>query len=161
MFENELAVNEALIRQFAKTADDVPEELLFHPCVGHGHPPVWIFGHLAIIAEMGQSLIGGTVTHPAWIPMFGPKSSDIVASSDDLTKASLRTAVKENYRNLRSLAATVDPSIVSQPHSVELLLGSPVKTIGHVVSLILTSHFGFHLGQLSSCRRTAGFGPLF
>jgi hypothetical protein len=38
---------------------------------------------------------------------------------------------------------------------------TPIETFGHCVTLMLTSHFGFHLAQLSSCRRTAGHPPLF
>ncbi len=161
MLDNVIAVNEALIRQFNKTATDIPEDELFHPSVGHGHPPVWILGHLAIVGEQGQKLLGGSITHREWLPLFGMGSSDIVASSESLTRNSLTSTVNETYQTLRSLAAAADESSLSGPLNIEFFEGTPIKTIGQCVSLILTSHFGFHLAQLSCCRRTAGFGPLF
>ena len=86
MFENEIAINELQLRQFAMTAPDIPEEDLYHPSIGHGHPPIWIMGHLAITAEMGQRMLGGTVRHPQWVRLFGRGSSDIVSPQDGLTK---------------------------------------------------------------------------
>jgi hypothetical protein len=161
MIDNEIAINEVLIRQFNKTAKDIPEDELFVPCVGHGHPPIWILGHLAIVAEMGCKLLGGSIAHLKWIRLFGPDSSDIISPGDDLTKDSMVTTVNENYERLRSLAASADEKALSGPHRVALFEGTSIKTVEHCAALLLTSHFGFHLGQLSSCRRIAGFGPLF
>ena len=161
MFDNEIAINQMLIRQFKKTVVDIPEDVFFHPGLGHGHPPIWIIGHLAIVGEMAQRMIGGSITHPEWLSLFGPASSDIVSPQDGLDKPAMVAALVENYQQLRDRAAGVDESVISQPHNVGLFEGTTIKTVGHCVSLILTNHFGFHLAQLSSCRRTAGFGPLF
>jgi hypothetical protein len=161
MFEHEIAVNGQLLIYFSKVAKEIPEDSFFHPSVGHGHPPVWILGHLAIIAEMGQMKLGGSIAHPEWVPMFGPGSSDIIHQNDELNKQSMINVVKENYRQLRDLAAKADLPTISQPHNVALFEGTPIANVGHVITVILTSHFGFHLAQLSSCRRAAGFGPLF
>ena len=160
MFENEIAVNEMHLLQFNRILQDLPTDDLFHPSVGHNHPPVWILGHLAISAEMGQRLLGGTITHREWLPLFGIGSSDIIAPNDSLTKDSLSAAVVENYRKLRSMAAEADPKAMSSPHSVKVFEGTPLKTVGNCVAILLTGHFAFHLAQLSSCRRTAGFGPI-
>lgn len=161
MFESEIAINEMLSHQFATTAKDIPDEDLYHPSVGHGHPPVWIMGHLAITAEMGQRMLGGSVRHPQWVRLFGRGSSDIISPQDGLTKNDLLSDVVENYRKLREMIVHANPEAVSKPHTIEVFANSPVKTVRHCLSLILTSHFGFHLAQLSSCRRAAGFGPLF
>ena len=65
MFEREIAVNQYLLGYFANVAADMPDDSLFYPSVGHGHPPIWIMGHLAITGEMGQSLLGGTACRSA------------------------------------------------------------------------------------------------
>lgn len=161
MLENEIAVNESLIGQFNNTVNDILEDELFHPCAGHGHPPVWILGHLAIVAELGQKMLGGSVVHQEWMPLFGIGSSDIIAPDDSLTKHNLTSAVVDGYDQLRLLASKADANSVSRGHQIGFFEGTPIKTVGHCITLILTSHFGFHLGQLSSCRRSAGFGPLF
>lgn len=161
MFEREIAVNHHLLEFFGKVANDVPEDSLFHPSVGHGHPPIWILGHLAICAEMGQSILGGTVSHPEWISQFGPASTDIISPGESLSKNQMVATVTESYRQLRTAAGSAKESSMSLPHHLAIFQGSPIKTIGDCITLLLTSHFGFHLAQLSSCRRTAGFGPLF
>lgn len=161
MFENEIVVNEQLLFYFGKVVSDIPEDSLFHPSVGHGHAPVWILGHLAIIAEMGQMKLGGSIAHPEWVPLFGPDSSDIIHQNENLNKSAMVSIVAESYRQLRTLAAAADEKTIARPHNVALFEKTPIKTVGHVVTILLTSHFGFHLSQLSSCRRSAGFGPLF
>ena len=42
------------------------------------------------------------------------------------------------------------------PHAVKVLEGTPIETLGQCISHLLTSHFGFHLSQLSSCRPRGG-----
>ncbi len=161
MFEREITVNEFLAGLFERTAADIAEETLFQNSVGHGHSPVWILGHLAIVGEFGQRLLGGSVTHPDWLRLFGPGSTDSIAPSPELTKASLTAATIENYRQLRSLASTANPDAMLQPHSLSLLQGTQIKTVGDCMTHLLTSHFNFHLAQLSSCRRAAGHSYMF
>jgi hypothetical protein len=161
VFESEIAINEFLLQQFANTVGDLPEETMYVPAVGHGHPPVWILGHLTIVGEMGQRQLGGTVTHMEWLRLFGPGSSDKVAPREDLNREAMISAVTETYEQLRKLAARADESAVSRPHGIKLFEGTSIRTVKHSISLLLTNHFGFHLAQLSSCRRLAGHGPLF
>ncbi|MEM9659757.1 MAG: DinB family protein [Planctomycetota bacterium] len=161
MFENDIAINRFQLGFFDKVVADLPEAELFQAAPGHGHPPVWILGHLAVTAQMGESLLGGSVSSPQWIERFGPGSSDAVALDESLTKSSLNAAVVESYAMLQSAAAEATASQVAQRHQFDLFRGTPIETVGHVISLLLTNHFGFHLAQLSSCRRSAGFTPLF
>lgn len=161
MFENEIAVNEFQLSQFARVVADLDEGTLFQPGLGHGHPPVWILGHLAITGEMGLMLLGDKIQHRAWLPLFGPGSSDDVPQREELTLATLRQLIPETYRELRHLAAAADPAAMQQPHGIKLFENSPIQTVGHSVTLLLTNHFGFHLSQLSSCRRAAGHKALF
>lgn len=161
MFENDIAINRHQMRLFDKIAADLAEESLFEPSPGHGHPAAWVLGHLAVSGEMGQRMLGGRMAHREWLALFGPGSSDAVAPLPGLTKQTLVDAVRAAYNGLRELAAGADAEPMQQPHSISLFEGTPIETLGHCVSLLLTSHFGFHLSQLSSCRRAAGFGKLF
>ncbi len=161
MFENEIALNQLQLKQFENIMADLPEETLFMPGQGHGHPPAWILGHLAIVGEMGQTFLGGKLTHSFWVQAFGPGSNDEVQPDEGLKRAPLIAAVLSAYETLRSLASQATPADLEKPHGIELFDGTPVQTVGHAVALILTSHFGFHLAQLSSCRRDLGQGYLF
>ena len=161
MFESEIAVNENLLIQFGKIVSDIREETLFTPSAGHGHSPVWLLGHLAIVGEAGQRMLGGKITHIEWLRLFGPGSVDNIPFDPALTKSALVNAVTENYRQLRSLALVADETNVSRPHGVSVLEGTPIVTVKHCITHLLTSHFAFHLSQLSSCRRAAGYPALF
>jgi hypothetical protein len=44
---------------------------------------------------------------------------------------------------------------------VEIFRGTPIQTVEDAITALLTNHFGFHLAQLSSCRRAAGYPALF
>ncbi len=161
MFESEIAVNEFVLGKFTETIRDIPEESLFVPSPGHGHPPIWILGHLAITGEMGLKFLGGSVAHMEWVALFGPGSSDKIVPTQGLNKAMMSSTIIETYRRLRELAVTAKDEMLSHPHGVSLLDGTSIKTAKQLVSLLLTSHFGFHLAQLSSCRRVAGHEALF
>jgi hypothetical protein len=161
MFESEIAVNENLLLQFGKIVTDISEESLFKPSVGHGHSPVWLLGHLAIVGEAGQRMLGGKISHIEWLRLFGPGSVDNIPFDPALTKSLLISAVTENYQLLRSLALVTEEANVTRPHGVSVLEGTPIVTVKHCITHLLTSHFAFHLAQLSSCRRAAGFPALF
>ncbi len=161
MFENETTINEFLIGLFQKTVVDLSDESLYQPGAGHGHPPIWVLGHLAIVGEFGEQMLGGTVTHPEWLPWFSPGNSDTVPSSLGLTKQIFVEQIPASYDRLRGLAKRATKEHTDKPHEIGILAGTPIRTIGHCVALILTNHFGFHLAQLSSCRRSQGFSALF
>lgn len=161
MFENEIALNQFQLNLLETITADLPEECLFTPGKGHGHPPVWILGHLAIVGEMGQTFLGGAVSHPEWVPLFGPGSSDAVQPDASLTREALIAANTSAYETLRTLAANADAAAMAQPHPIELLHGTAIETNGQLLAHILTSHVGFHLAQLSSCRREHGQVALF
>jgi hypothetical protein len=161
MFENEIAINEFLEGWLAKVLADVGDAAWFEPAAGHGHPPAWVLGHLAICGELGQMLLGGRVVHENWLPLFGPGSSDRVAVDAALGKSQLHAGTTEAYARLRKMAAAADAELLKRPHGIDLFDGTPIQTIGHATALLLTNHFAFHLSQLSSCRRAAGHKAIF
>ncbi len=161
MLDSAIAINEFQLAGFETIVADLDEQALFTPGLGHGHPPAWIMGHLAVAGESGQRILGGVITHADWGPLFGPGSTDQVAPQESLTKAVLSAAVVDAYRGLRELAARATPESLLEPIRFPLFSETPIKTKSDCVTLLLTNHFGFHLAQLSSCRRTAGHAPLF
>ncbi len=162
MFENEIAVNAFLIDQFERIARDLTETQAFSHSPGHGHTPIWIVGHLTIVAELGQRTLGGRVSHPKWLRRFGPGSKDDLAGDGEWNFGEMRSNLVEEYRKFRELAAAeTDTTRMNSPHGNAIFEGSPIVTVSHVVTHLLTSHFGFHLAQLSSTRRSAGFEPVF
>ncbi len=62
---------------------------------------------------------------------------------------------------LRGLYSQLDTVPLRETHSVPLLAKTPLKTRGDLAAHILSTHFAFHLGQLSTLRRMLGRPPLF
>ena len=161
MLKREVAINSFQLGLFAKTAADLSEESMFSPAAGHGHLPIWLLGHLAICAELGNQALGGTLEHPEWLPLFGSGSSGKVPSDGTLCKQDLVSANILGYEKLREVALNAPKDVLDKDHGVSLFADSPIANVGDFVGLLLTNHFGFHLAQLSSCRREAGHSYLF
>ncbi|QDV63541.1 DinB family protein [Crateriforma conspicua] len=162
MFTRERTNNEFQLDHFAKVSRDLTEDSLFEHFPGHGHSPAWILGHLAICAELGQHMLGGSLTHPEWVERFGPNSVDTGKPDAILSLSLMTNAVIDGYRDLRAMAGSVtDNSRLDSPHGVPVLTGTQIVSVADMIALLLTNHFAFHLSQLSSCRRSAGHAALF
>jgi len=161
MFERESTLNSLLVESFKMLIADIPADRIYEPAPGNGHPPVWVLGHLAICAELGQKYCGGTITHPEWLKAFGPGSSDQIEDTGDYSKEEFSTVITEGYPAFAQMAREADEASLAGPHAVPLLEGTPIQTAGDLVAHLLTSHLAFHLAQLSGWRRAAGHGPLF
>jgi hypothetical protein len=162
MLQREIDINAWQVSQLLRIAEDLPQVTFFTPSPGHGHPPAWIIGHLIIVGEIGQPLLGGRVAHPEWLRLFGRGSTDKLIPDESLSVSKLADILVTEYGKLRELAASIESkAILDAPHNNALFANTPVTTVGHLVALILTNHFGFHLAQLSCSRRSSGFAPLF
>ncbi|MEM9825296.1 MAG: DinB family protein [Planctomycetota bacterium] len=162
MFQREITINEFQLGHFKMVSKDIESDSIFTRSPGHRHTPAWILGHLAICGEMGQQMLGGTITHADWLERFGPGSVDAATPDESISLHYLINATVTAYSEFRTLAASpLDTASLALPHTVPFLIETPIRTNADLISLLLTNHFGFHLSQLSSCRRAAGLPPLF
>jgi len=161
MFERESMLNTLLVESFKMLISDIPADRIYEPAPGNGHPPVWILGHLAICAELGQKYCGGSITHPEWLQAFGPGSSNQIEDTGKYSQEELAGIIIEGYPAFAEMARNTDEAALSGPHGIALLEATPVQTAGDLVAHLLTSHLSFHLAQLSGWRRAAGHAPLF
>lgn len=161
MFEHQIAVLSFQLGHFEKIVADLPEECMDEAFPGHGHTPAWILGHLALVGEAGNSLLGGTLTHPEWKPIFGGGSDGLTQLDSRPSRDELLAAIRCGYQEVMKRVSEVDPAHFDRPHQFGLFEGTPVKTIGDLMTVLMTNHFGFHLAQLSSCRRSRGLDSIF
>jgi hypothetical protein len=161
MFENEMAINRFLVACLQEVAADIPAERVNERAPGNGHPPLWVLGHLAICGELGLRFCGESLEHPRWLRRFGPGSNDEITDPEQYSKAEFLLHIAECYPRLSAAARTVPSDMLAEPHGVDLLANSAISTRGQLISHLLTSHFAFHLAQLSAWRRAAGFAHLF
>jgi hypothetical protein len=156
------AINAFQMGAFEKIAADISESDLRVPALGHGHTPLWLLGHLALVGGFGCQLLGvdgGGL--PGWAESFGPGSTDpVVTEPLGLSKVTLVAAVQKNYAALRDSYEAASPEALARPHGVPFFQNTSLQSVDHAVALILTNHFGFHLAQLSSVRRSLGKPPL-
>jgi len=161
MFQNETMLNRFFIGYLEQLAEDVNDENLNSRMADGGHTPLWILGHLAICGELGIKLLGGELTHPEWLAQFGPGSTDDFASSNLFEKDEFLNCINSSYSQMIKLATKSEAERLNAPHGVELLDGTPVKTLGDLIAHLLTTHFAFHTAQLSCWRRANGHPHLF
>ena len=160
MFDRDLKFNQFLLNYFDKVVADIPADRIAERSGGTGHPPLWVLGHLAIVAEMGQMILGGEMQHPEWVPVFGPGSSDDVENPSNYNKDELVQLVRSEYPKLATMLPAAPAERLDAPHGIELLEGTLIETVADIQVHLLTTHFAFHLAQLSGWRRAEGNGPL-
>ncbi len=160
--KNECTINAFQMAMFEKIVADIPDSDLRTPAAGHGHTPLWLLGHLALTGGFGRQRLGASVeTPPGWAEAFGPGTPDPVTSEPPgVSKSVLVEAIRSGYASLREAYDTAAPEVLARPHGIPFFLTTPIATVDHAVALLLTNHFGFHLAQLSSVRRSLGKPPL-
>lgn len=164
MFATETVLNQFLLEALQQIMSDIPADAAHSPAPGNGHPPLWVLGHLAICGQLGLKMVGQSLDRPEWLPLFGPGSSDKLEHPEQFSSQEFLDNILSVYPQLCQAVsefATVNPAALQQPHGVELLKNTPIQTLQQLLIHLLTSHFSFHLAQLSGWRRAAGYGPLF
>ena len=161
MFQRETLLNQFALNYIDMLAADVNNENLHTRPVDSGHSPLWVLGHLAICAELGIRMLGGEIEHREWLPLFAPGTKDEFESSDGHSVETLMAAIRTSYPKLCELANNADAELLDQPHNVELLQQTVLKTVGDVIAHLISTHVTFHIAQLSAWRRAQGQAPLF
>ncbi len=161
MFQHESLLNQFFTGYLDQLATDVNDQNLHLRPAEFVHSPMWILGHLAVTAELGMKMLGGSIEHRSWLPLFAPGSKDNFESAEGLSRDELLSCIKSSYTRLGEMAEAADESTLNQPHGIELLNGTQLKTVEDVIRHLLSTHFAFHAAQLSVWRQANGHGYLF
>lgn len=142
------------------TRDISEAEMSLQPAEGV-NPPVWILGHLAVATDYASKTLGVATACPkAWHLDFAPGSTPLKMHEPIPTKEDLMTAIRNGHERVTAAAAQATAEQLAGPHSVALLQGSPLATVGDLVSHLMNTHEAMHMGQLSMWRRLTGRKPL-
>ncbi len=155
------SVNEFNLHLLKGLLADWPEDELDWQPQEELHSARWLLTHLAIAIDYGlmQFDIQG-ICPTTWHQAYGPGSRPGSAENRPDT-AELLSVIERGYAQLRGLSSQLDSLPLRELHSVPLLAKTPLKTRGDLAAHILSTHFAFHLGQLSTLRRMLGRPPLF
>ena len=157
MFDRELRLYALMNGLLQKLLADVDETRFQHPLCEGGNAPAWILAHLAIVNDYCLKNLGDQRISPAeWHKRFRPGAMPKDDTAPLPTKAELFEVLEKGRRRIFETAANVDPKKMDQPQTSDFFKDSPVKTIGDVVAHLLTTHFAFHVGQISAWRRLEG-----
>ena len=125
------------------------------------NPPVWILGHLAVATDYAGRMLGLRPECPReWHKYFAPGTSPAEVPQPYPTKAELMAAIENGCRRCIAALPSADVEALNQPHAVELLKRSNLKTNADVLCHLMATHPAFHVAQLSACRRGKGMGPV-
>lgn len=161
MFEHEIRVSRQMGNLLKAVVKDFDEQQFIRPATGAMNPPAYIVSHLIASADFGLTKLGRSpLCTEEWRKAFGPGGKPDPACQY-LPKAELLQMFDRHYDELRSAAAASTVQAVNQPHGVPFFSGTPIENVGDVIVLLLTSHLGLHIGQMSLMRRQLGFLPLF
>lgn len=161
MFEREITLNRFLRAYLQRLVPDLDDE---HYCAAPypgGNPPVWILGHLAFTTDSGCRIVMTEPVCPAeWGALFAPGTKPETLRPPYPTKEEFVASIENSCEKIAQAIPNVPAKLFDRPHPIELLRETPLKTLGDVLAHLLTSHFSFHLAQLSACRRVAGRPPI-
>ena len=157
MFDRELRLYGLMYGLLQNLLKDIDEIRFHHPLCEGGNSPAWILSHLAVVNDyclknFGEQRIAPAEWHKRFRPGALPKNDPAPLPS----KAEVMEVLEKGRRRIFETAANVDPEKMDQPHTADIFKDSPVKTVGDVVAHLLTTHFAFHIGQISSWRRLEG-----
>ncbi len=160
MFENESVLNEFSCDYLKTIANDLTDDDL--DTATNGKTPRWILGHLRLVADMPRQMVGlQSQLDETWGASFGPGSN---TESSDSPAFSVQQVVADTvaaYQELVAAAQKADPESLAQPHGLELLANTALKTRKDLISHLLATHISFHLAQLSACRQAKGLNHFF
>lgn len=161
MFDNECVLNEFMVQYLQLLVADIDEADLDHQPVDGFNPPRWILGHLAVYTDYALRATGARFHCPKqWHRNFARGTKGDQRPEDLPTKNDLIEKIVSGFSTVRDRARQMDHSDTESRHSVPFLSSTPLTTVGHVVSHLMTTHFAGHLGQLSAWRRICGRPPV-
>jgi DinB superfamily len=158
MFERERKLYETMLGLCKMQMNDVDDAKLADlPAAGVNHP-AWILTHLAICTDYAAQLLGEPVKCPKeWHQKCGPGSTLSPERSFYASKRDLMAALEAGQARVSEAAARATDEVLSKPHGVQLaFVKNTFPTVGDLVAHLMTTHTGFHLGQLSIWRRMMG-----
>lgn len=138
---------------------DIPDDkMTAQPVAGRAmNHAAWVIGHLAVSSDFVVKLLGGAevAAPPEWNELFGMKSSPLPDASRYPKKGVLMKALEDAHARAAEAYSKATPEQLNQPSSDPIRARFP--KVGNFVTLLMTSHEGIHLGQLSAWRRALGY----
>lgn len=133
------------------------ERMTLQPVEGINHP-AWILGHLTWVSAdvLGRMILGVDHDLPAdYESLFNHRSTPVADPTLYGSRESLVDRLEDSHAGVFERLSKADESFIQQP-TPHPRLAARFETIGKAMVHMMVGHEQYHLGQLSSWRRTAG-----
>ena len=157
MREHILHVNKLNAAMAVRYAQGITDELSVREAIPTLAPPRWQFGHLALVAQLAGTLVGGTAFLPeSWGDLFrgGTRYSPEAVYPP---MAELVAAVERAHAMAGEALASAPVEVLTGPMPLERLRARFPKP-GDAAAFLLGTHQGYHLGEVMAWRKAAGLG---
>jgi uncharacterized damage-inducible protein DinB len=162
MYDQIIALNRFNLGYLERLMTDITEAELDHEPAPGLHSVRWILAHLAIVSDGGLRQLDLPTRCPkAWQLAYGPSSPAGTNPDVRPSKEELLSAIKSGYTAVTDALPSASPDLLAMEHGIERLKPLGLPTRGMLLCHVLTTHFSFHLGQLSTLRRLQGKPVLF
>jgi hypothetical protein len=140
-----------------QTSDIDDAKLTDLPAPGVNHP-AWLLTHLAVCTDYAARLLGAPTRCPReWHQRCGPGSRVTADRGVYASKPELLAALEAGHGCVSEAVGRATEEVLLRPHGVELaFVKTTFPTVGDLLAHLMTTHTGFHLGQLSMWRRMMG-----
>jgi hypothetical protein len=140
---------------------DLDESEFDHQPIEGFSPPRWTLGHLAICTDDALRATGGRFQCPKqWHRSFARGTTSYQTPDDLPSRNEWIEKIVDGFSTVRDRCQQMDASAGAARHSVPFLSSTPLTTVGHVLSHLMTTHFSGHPGQLSAWWRACGRPPV-
>lgn len=127
-------------------------------------PPLWLVGHMAAGMFYIGAMLGKPICSdfdPDWLAYFGPGSDAANVPNEAPSIATLYDVILGCEQAVVDEVTAADESNYEDPHGLELLNSTPLKTKADLIAHLMTTHYAAHLGELAIWRRAVQLPPLF
>ncbi len=157
MLEQLATLHEFQVGYVKMLAADLDDSDLGQSPFAGANPPVWILGHLAVATDYAGRMLGLRPECPReWHKYFAPGTNPADVPQPYPSKADLLAALDNGCRRCVAALAEADTAALAQPHAVELLKRTNLKTNADVLCHLMSTHAAFHAAQRS---REQWWGP--
>lgn len=95
-----------------------------------------------------------------WFAVYGPGSQPGTPDAPTFSVEAVLADIEAGYHRLLELTKSASTDVLAEKHGFEPLEPA-IMSKRDLMAHLLTTHFTYHLAQLSACRRSKGMPPVF
>jgi len=162
MLEESIKVHAFAIEHATRLVSDMSDAELATPMAPGHHSGMWVLGHLNLALDFVLRRLGCTAEiSQERMDAYGPGSRPGTPLPAGASKSGLLAELRQRHARVVNAAASAERRSLDRPHGLPWYDGTVIVSDFDLICELLTTHAGYHIGQLSVYRRALGKAPLF